>query len=246
MTTMNENADTVLSIKNVSVGYKKVKVINQINFSLQKDQKLGILGRNGVGKTTLMKGMIGLLPSLSGSIEFDGKDITKLAAYKRSNEGIAYVPQGREIFADLTVRENLQMGSVAYLKANKEVSLKQQINKVMNFFPDLVQHMDRKGGVLSGGQQQQLSIARALMSNPKVLLLDEPTDGIQPNVVEKLASTLNEIQKQMHVSLVLVEQNLVFSKEIINDFIILQKGNIVCSGKVNELTDEVTSKYLAI
>lgn len=243
---MKSMGSTLLTLKNVSIGYQKINIINEVSLNLKRGQKLGILGRNGVGKTTLMKGTIGLLPTITGTISLEDQEITHMAAFKRSASGLAYVPQGREIFGDLTVKENLQMGAVTYLKKHHNVTLQQQIDQVTTFFPDLIQHMNRKGGVLSGGQQQQLSIARALMSNPKVLLLDEPTDGIQPNVVQKLAATLNQIQKQMGMSLILVEQNLAFSKQIIDDYVIIQKGSIVAQGAVGELTDEITSKYLAV
>lgn len=243
---MDSKGEPLLTFKNVSVGYNKVTIIDKISFELKEGQKLGILGRNGVGKTTLMKGAIGLLPISSGKIFLQEQDITKMTADKRSNEGIAYVPQGREIFSDLTVKENLQMGGISFLKKHRDSSLEQQIKKVLKFFPDLIQHMNRKGGVLSGGQQQQLAIARALMADPRILLLDEPTDGIQPNVVQKLVETLNLIQKELNVSLILVEQNLAFSKQIIDHFMIIQKGNIVSSGNTADLTDKITAEYLTI
>lgn len=237
---------SVLELASVSLGYKKSNVINKLSLKVSKGQKLGILGRNGVGKTTLMKGTIGLLPLNSGKILFDGQDISKLPAFERAQRGIAYVPQGREIFADLTVRENLELGALDLLKRDSTKTLTGQIKLVTDYFPELKNHFDRKGGVLSGGQQQQLSIARALMSLPKILLLDEPTDGIQPNVVDSLAATLNKIQKEMNISLVVVEQNLNFAKKIIDNFIIIQKGNIVSAGKKADLTDEVSSKYLSV
>ncbi|MFT8708493.1 MAG: ATP-binding cassette domain-containing protein [Sporolactobacillus sp.] len=239
-------SETLLSFENVSIGYNKSIVINGINLQINAGQKLAILGRNGVGKTTLMKGTIGILPISTGSLKLVKKDITRLPAHNRSKMGIAYVPQGREIFPELTVKENLELGGLQHLKTNTDKSLSDRIDMVTAYFPELKNHLSRKGGLLSGGQQQQLSIARALMSYPKMLLLDEPTDGIQPNVVNKLVETLNKIQEELNIALIVVEQNLNFASKIVGEFLILQKGKIVEKGKINELTDEVKSKYLSV
>ncbi|MCI1960077.1 MAG: ATP-binding cassette domain-containing protein, partial [Clostridia bacterium] len=159
----------------------------------------------------------------------------------RSRLGIAYVPQGREIIPDLTLEENLDLGGYAHTK-----DLESQKAKVLDLFPALKEHLKRKGGVLSGGQQQQLAIGRALMSSPKILLLDEPTEGIQPNVVAEISNILKRIQTEMKVTVVIVEQNLKFAKKIADRFVIMQKGQIVASGKTNEMKDDVVKKYLAV
>ena len=201
-----------------------------------------MLGRKGVGKTTFMKSIIGLLPVDEGFVCFDGADITKSRAYERSQRGIAYVPQGREIIPMLTVRENLQLGAVARKKVQFEAKLKE----ILEFFPDLLPHLRRKGGVLSGGQQQQLAIARALMSDPKILILDEPTEGIQPNIVMGIAEILKRYQKAKNIPLIIVEQNLHFARKIGDRFMIIQKGKSVKEGSIEELTDEVSAEYISV
>ena len=232
----------MLEIKDACVSYGKSRVINGISMTLQGDEKFLVLGRNGVGKTTFMKSIIGLLPMDSGSISFDGKDITKTKAHDRSLCGIAYVPQGREIIPMLTVRENLQLGCIAH----KNVKFEEKMEEVLTYLPDLVPHLRRKGGVLSGGQQQQLAIARALMSDPKVLILDEPTEGIQPNIVMEIADILNRYQQTKKIPLIIVEQNLHFARRIGDRFMIIQKGAVVMTGKIDELTDEVSAKYISV
>lgn len=232
----------MLEIKDACVSYGKSRVINGISMTLQGDEKFLVLGRNGVGKTTLMKSIIGLLPMDSGSITFDGKDITKNKAHDRSLCGIAYVPQGREIIPMLTVRENLQLGCIAH----KKVKFEEKMEEVLTYLPDLVPHLRRKGGVLSGGQQQQLAIARALMSDPKVLILDEPTEGIQPNIVMEIADILNRYQQSKKIPLIIVEQNLHFARRIGDRFMIIQKGAVVKTGTIDELTDEVSAKYISV
>lgn len=232
----------LLEIKDTCVSYGKSRVVNGISMNLEGDEKFLVLGRNGVGKTTFMKSIIGLLPSDSGTIMFDGKDITKAKAHERSQLGIAYVPQGREIIPMLTVKENLQLGAIAH----KNVKFEQKMEEVLTYLPDLVPHLRRKGGVLSGGQQQQLAIARALMSDPKVLILDEPTEGIQPNIVMGIADILNRYQQAKHIPLIIVEQNLHFARRIGDRFMIIQKGAVVKTGKIDELTDEVSAKYISV
>ena len=184
---------------------------------------------------------MGVLPLEDGHIALEGEDISKEMPHMRSKQGIAYVPQGREIIPDLTVEENLDLGGYAHTS-----DLSGQKNKVLDFFPALNVHLKRKGGVLSGGQQQQLAIARALMASPKILLLDEPTEGIQPNIVAEIATILERIRKEMNVTLVIVEQNLKFAKKIADNYIILQKGRVVSEGAMESLGDETINKYLAV
>ena len=232
----------LLQIKDSCVSYGKSRVVNGISLELSGDEKFLVLGRNGVGKTTFMKSIMGLLPMDSGSMFFEDKDVTKTKAHQRSQMGIAYVPQGREIIPMLTVKENLQLGAISH----KNVKFNEKMEEVLTYLPDLTPHLKRKGGVLSGGQQQQLAIARALMSEPKVLILDEPTEGIQPNIVMGIADILNRYQKAKHIPLIIVEQNLHFARRIGDKFMIIQKGAVVKEGVISELTDEVSAKYISV
>jgi urea transport system ATP-binding protein len=231
----------MLDVNNVSVSYGKSRIINNVSFSVKSSEKLAVLGRNGVGKTTLLKSMIGLLPMQTGTICLDNVDLTKKKAYERACSGIAYVPQGREIIPHLTVKENLELGAIAH---TKEIS--DRMEEIFEYFPILPEHLQRKGGVLSGGQQQQLAIARALMSHPKALLLDEPTEGIQPNVVAEIANILTRIHKTMQIPILIVEQNLKFAKKLADQFVVIQKGEIVASGAASELSDEIIHNYLTV
>ncbi len=231
----------MLRIEKACVNYGKSRVVTDVSFSIEPKDKLAILGRNGVGKTTLLKSMIGILPLKEGEIYLDDRDISKLKTYERSRSGIAYVPQGREIIPQLTVKENLEMGAIAH-----NVDYDKKVEEIFEYFPVLVQHLKRKGGVLSGGQQQQLAIARALMSNPKVLILDEPTEGIQPNIVSEISSILTKYHERNKIHIIVVEQNLKFARKLADKFIIIQKGSIVTQGNIEELTDEVSKKYLSV
>lgn len=231
----------MLDIKDLHVNYGKSRVINGLDLHIGQGEKLVIMGRNGVGKTTLLKSIMGVLYADSGSVNFMGKDVTKLPAHSRSLMGIAYVPQGREIIPDYTVEENLDLGGYAHTR-----DLAGQKAKILDLFPALEEHMKRKGGVLSGGQQQQLAIGRALMSNPKMLILDEPTEGIQPNVVAEIAHILNRVRNEMGITIVVVEQNYRFCRKVADRFIMMQKGKIVASGAKEDMTDDLVQKYLSV
>ena len=196
----------MMKVENVSVGYGSGPIVSNVSFTINEDDLMIILGRNGVGKTTLLKGLIGILP-IKGNLQFDDKNITRYSASKRSRNGLAYVPQGREIFPDLTVEENLQMGALAH-----KVDYQKKIDEVLEYFPILKEHMKRKGGVLSGGQQQQLAIARAFMGEPSLLMLDEPTEGIQPNIVSHISSILQQYHVKKKIPIIIVEQNLKFAE----------------------------------
>lgn len=231
----------MLELTDVEVSYGRSRIVNGITLTLGDDDILVVLGRNGVGKTTLLKSIIGLLPIGSGSLRLDGEDITRTPAWKRNRMGIAYVPQGREIFPMLTVRENLTMGGIAH-----GTELDEKAEEIFGYFPALKQHLARKGGVLSGGQQQQLAIARALMADPKVLLLDEPTEGIQPNVVQEIASILVRYHREKHVPIMVVEQNLDFARRLGTSFAMIQKGEIMATGPIEGLTDDLSRQYLSV
>lgn len=217
-------------------------IINGVSFAVNPGEKLVVLGRNGVGKTTLLKSIMGILPLEQGKISFNNQDVTKIRTFQRSRLGMAYVPQGREIIPNLTVRENLEIGALGH----KDINIEQRIARILEYFPALKEHLPRKGGVLSGGQQQQLAIGRALVSSPKMILLDEPTEGIQPNVVAEIAAILNKIHEEMSISIIIVEQNLKFSLRIADKFLIMQKGQIVSTGTIDLLTENIINKYLTI
>ena len=231
----------MLEVNAVSVSYGKSRIVNNVSFAVDSSEKLAILGRNGVGKTTLLKSMIGLLPMQTGTLRLGDRNLTAMKAYERACNGISYVPQGREIIPNLTVQENLELGALAHTKAVRE-----RMAEVFDYFPILPEHLHRKGGVLSGGQQQQLAIARALMSHPKVLLLDEPTEGIQPNVVAEIGNILKRIHKTLQIPIVIVEQNLKFARRLADRFLIIQKGEIVAGGAMETLSDEIIHRYLTV
>ncbi|MCM1146114.1 MAG: urea ABC transporter ATP-binding subunit UrtE [Lachnoclostridium sp.] len=231
----------MLKAENISVNYGKSRVVTKVDFEMKRDDRMVILGRNGVGKTTLLKSIIGLLPLKEGKLYLEGKDISKLKAYERSRNGIAYVPQGREIIPQLTVKENLEMGSISH-----HVDFNKKAEEIFEYFPVLTQHLKRKDAALSGGQQQQLAIARALMSDPKILILDEPTEGIQPNIVTEISNILLRYHKEKQVPIIVVEQNLGFARRLGERFLIMQKGSIVKQGTIDELTDEVSAEYLSV
>lgn len=228
--------------ENVNVSYGKSRVINDLSLHIEKGTRMAILGRNGVGKTTFLKSAMGVLPVASGKITFDGQDITKMKTYRRSQLGLGYVPQGREIIPLLTVNDNLELGAMGH----PQVKAAEKKEWVLNYFPALKVHMERNGGVLSGGLQQQLAIARCLMGEPKMILLDEPTEGIQPNVVMEIADTLKKIALETGITIAVVEQNLKFARRLAEDYVIIQKGTVVASGKLAELNEEITKKYLSV
>ena len=231
----------MLEVNAISVCYGKSRIVNNVSFAVDSSEKLAILGRNGVGKTTLLKSLIGLLPMQTGTLRLGDRNLTDMKAYERACNGISYVPQGREIIPNLTVQENLELGALAHTRAVRE-----RMAEVFDYFPILPEHLHRKGGVLSGGQQQQLAIARALMSHPKALLLDEPTEGIQPNVVAEIGNILKRIHKTLQIPIIIVEQNLKFARRLADRFLIIQKGEIVAGGAMETLSDEIIHRYLAV
>ncbi len=226
----------------VNVSYGKSKVINNLSIEIKEGSRTAILGRNGVGKTTFLKSAMGILSMSTGTLTFDGQDITKMKTHKRALSGLGYVPQGREVIPLMTVEENLELGAMGH----KDIDIQKKKEWVLKYFPALEVHMRRNGGVLSGGLQQQLAIARCLMGEPKMILLDEPTEGIQPNVVMEIADTLKKIAQETGITIVVVEQNLKFARRLAEEFVIIQKGTVVAKGKMDELTDEIIKKYLSV
>lgn len=207
-------------VNNLNVYYGESHVIRDASFAVAEGETLAIMGRNGMGKTTLLKALIGILPVRGGSIALKGQDITRKKSYERVAAGIGYVPQGRMIFPHLTVEENILAG----LDSGRDGTVPQYVYET---FPDLHQMRRRQGGNLSGGQQQQLAIARALVSEPEMLLLDEPTEGIQPSIIKDIARTLNRLKGERKFSMVVSEQVLSFTMEIADRFLIIEKGSFV-------------------
>jgi urea transport system ATP-binding protein len=229
----------MLEVSDLYVSYGQSEVIHGISFVAKKHETLAIMGRNGMGKTTLFKSLIGILDAGKGSIKIDGKDVTGNASYQRVENGIAYVPQGRMIFPSLTVQENIETGM--------EVSgLKKIPDDIFALFPVLHEMRHRKGGNLSGGQQQQLAIARALVTNPKVLLLDEPTEGIQPSIIKDIANILNEIQKLRDITIIVSEQVLSFTMAIADRLIVIDKGEFIHEDLREDVDTAKISRYLSV
>lgn len=229
----------MLEVSDLHVSYGQSEVIHGLSFEAKKNETLAIMGRNGMGKTTLFKSLIGILEAGKGSIKVDGKDVTSNESYQRVENGIAYVPQGRMIFSTLTVQENIETGM--------EVSgMKKIPDDIFALFPVLHEMRHRKGGNLSGGQQQQLAIARALVTNPKVLLLDEPTEGIQPSIIKDIANILNELQKMRDITIIVSEQVLSFTMAIADRIIVIDKGNFIHEDLREDVDTEQISKYLSV
>jgi urea transport system ATP-binding protein len=210
----------MLAVKDLFVAYGQSEALHGISFEAQSKETIAIMGRNGMGKTTLFKSLMGVLPTKSGKVEVGGQDVTKDESYRRVAKGIAYVPQGRMIFPTLTVEENIQTGL-------ENARHKQIPDEIYALFPVLFDMKKRKGGNLSGGQQQQLAIARALVTNPKVLLLDEPTEGIQPSIIKDIAKALNEIRKMRDITIVVSEQVLSFALDVADRLFVIEGGRLV-------------------
>lgn len=229
----------MLNVSNLKVCYGQSEVIHGLDFTVPKNETLAIMGRNGMGKTTLFKSLIGILPSSDGKLSIDGVDVTNTESYQRVENGIAYVPQGRMIFPSLTVQENIETGM--------EVSkLKKIPDDIFALFPVLHEMRKRKGGNLSGGQQQQLAIARALVTNPKVLLLDEPTEGIQPSIIKDIANVLNEIKKMRDITIIVSEQVLSFTMAIADRIIVIDKGAFIHESKREVVDTDRIKAYLSV
>lgn len=233
----------MLELDGLRVSYGKSRAVNGVSLTLGDGERLAVLGRNGVGKTTLLKCVMGLLPPSGGRILLDGREISTLPPHERCRLGMAYVPQGREILPGLTVLENLQLGSLGCAGAGVTAA---RTERMLGWFPILREHLNRPGGFLSGGQQQQLAVARALMTSPKILLLDEPTEGIQPNVVEEIGSILTRVCEETGLSFLLVEQNLGFARAMAERYVILEKGVVVSRGKTDDLGENEVKKYLSV
>ncbi|MBD6618898.1 urea ABC transporter ATP-binding subunit UrtE [Komarekiella sp. 'clone 1'] len=232
----------MLKISNLNVYYGESHILRNVDLNVPSGQMVCLIGRNGVGKTTMLKTIIGLLKPRSGTINFAGELINSKSPDKRAKLGIGYVPQGREIIPRLTVKENLLLGLEARRKQVKKVEIPEE---VFSLFPVLKTMLSRMGGDLSGGQQQQLAIARALMGKPQLLVLDEPTEGIQPSIILEIEAAVRRIVETTGISVLLVEQHLHFVRQA-DYYYAMQKGGIVASGSTDELSQDVIQRFLAV
>jgi len=261
----------VLSLERVEADIGGSRILRGVDLEVHPGEVVALMGRNGVGKTTTLKTITGVLAIRAGSVVFDGKPIHKLAIDVRARSGIGYVPQGRDIFPHLTVEENLQVGLVVHKRRGAEA--REALDRVYELFPVLKEMLPRKGGVLSGGQQQQLAIGRALLTNPKILILDEPTEGIQPSIIDQIGDTLKkltapapapeaidqaavavaeiqnavkQLKKDHSLAILLVEQYVDFCREVSDRFYAMDRGVVVVSGAISDLTDDVVKKHLQV
>ncbi len=233
-----QSAETTLAVEELDVHYGGSRILRDISLQVPSGSIVAVMGRNGVGKTTLLKAIMGLLTPSKGRVFFAGEDVTALTADKRTRRGLGYVPQGREIFPQLTVRENLEIGLQAR-GGGREVP-----EEVFALFPVLTDMQERMGGNLSGGQQQQLAIARALVGEPKVLMLDEPTEGIQPSIILEIEKVLLQLKERGEFAIVLVEQYFDFARQIADHFFLMDRGSILLQGTADELSDESIKTHL--
>lgn len=229
----------MLAVKDLHVAYGQSEALHGISFEGKKNETIAIMGRNGMGKTTLFKSLMGVLPLKSGSINVAGNDVSRDESYQRVAKGIAYVPQGRMIFPTLTVEENIQTGL-------ENARHKRIPDEIYALFPVLWEMRSRKGGNLSGGQQQQLAIARALVTDPKVLLLDEPTEGIQPSIIKDIAKALNEIRKLREITIVVSEQVLSFAMDVADRLFVIEGGRLVHETPRAQTDVEHIKAYLSV
>ncbi|WP_340117806.1 urea ABC transporter ATP-binding subunit UrtE [Pelagibius sp. 7325] len=231
----------MLSLSNVDSFYGRSHILHNLSLQADKAKILAILGRNGVGKTSLLRTIMGLTDRADGSLSLEGKDISKTLTHERARAGIGYVPQGRQIIPDFTIRENILMGGFAANGKGRKIP-----DIVPELFPYLMENLERPGGVLSGGQQQQLAIARALAAHPKVLLMDEPTEGIQPNIVEQIENCIVRLNRGLNLTIILVEQNVRFAREAAHAFAMIENGRNVAAGPIATLSDDLIAKHMTI
>ena len=231
----------VLNAKGLKAYYDQSIIIRGIDLEVPPGKGVSLMGRNGVGKTTTLKSIYGLVDSTEGEVTLDGVRIDSMPPEKRARQGLAYVPQGRHIFPTLTVWENLQTAIIVHGDRARE-----QLDFVYELFPVIKDMLKRKGGVLSGGQQQQLAIARALLTCPKLLILDEPTEGIQPSIIDQIEDTIKMLRETGRMSILLVEQYLDFAKSVSDLFYVMDRGMVMAKGSIEELTDEIVTTHLQV
>jgi urea transport system ATP-binding protein len=235
---------TLLKLSCVEADISGSRILRGVNLEAPTGQVVCLMGRNGVGKTTTLRAITGLLPVRAGTITLAGESLNGLAPDVRARKGIGFVPQGRDIFPHLTIEENLQVGLVVH--GRKGTEARDALERIYTLFPVLKEMLSRKGGVLSGGQQQQLAIGRALLTNPKLLILDEPTEGIQPSIIEQIGDTLKRIKGENGLTILLVEQYVDFCKEVGDCFYAMDRGAVTISGPISALTDEVVKEHLQV
>ena len=234
-------AELLLSVKGLKASYDESIILRGIDMTVKPNSVVALLGRNGVGKTSLLRSIMGQMPKIEGSITFEGQSIESLRSDQRARMGLGYVPQGRDIFPNLTVQENLEVSMSISGAAGRD-----RLDEVYELFPVVKDMLARKGGVLSGGQQQQLAIGRAILTNPKLLILDEPTEGIQPSIIDQIEDAIHMLKKRGNLSIILVEQYLDFAKAASDEFYILDRGSVVLSGQSEQLTSAVIDKHLTV
>lgn len=251
----------MLALNNISVSYDGSRILRGITLNVGAGEVVCLMGRNGVGKTTTLKSIVGLVPTDSGEVKMGAATLNGLKSSERARHGLGYVPQGRDIFPNLTVWENLRIGAVAQGR-----KLNGEVDRIFALFPVLKEMLQRKGGVLSGGQQQQLAIARALLTDPKVLLLDEPTEGIQPNIIDQIGDTIKklraeglahnyveeighavqQLRAEGRIGILLVEQYLDFCLDVGDRFYIMDRGAVVVEGPISHLSDDIVKRHLTV
>jgi branched-chain amino acid transport system ATP-binding protein len=222
----------MLNVQGLCTGYGRIPILNGVSFAVKVGEFIGILGHNGMGKTTLLKALMGFLPATAGTVRFDGHDVTTAEPYQRARLGLGYVPQGREIFPGLTVYDNLRMGCTKETGSEQEI-----VEEVLDEFPRLKPLLDRSGGALSGGEQQLLALARCLCGKPRLILLDEPTEGIQPSIIDEIVEVLQRLRDKSGLTMILVEQNLDFIAALSRRILIIQKGTITRELRPDDLAD---------
>jgi len=231
----------MLAFAHVDSFYDRSHILHDVCLDVPEGKVTAVLGRNGTGKTTLLKTLMGLTDRMDGQIRLDDKDLGRQPTFRRARAGIAYVPQGREIIPDFTIRENILMGSFGRADGKREIP-----PLVAELFPYLMNNLDRNGGVLSGGQQQQLAIARALAAEPKIILLDEPNEGIQPSIVEEIENVIIRLNREIGLTVILVEQNVSFVRRAAQRFAMMEKGRVVASGDIGDLSDALVHRHMAV
>ena len=231
----------MLDVRSIDLHYGAAQVLRGVSMVAEPGKVTCILGRNGVGKTSLLRALVGQHPVSKGSIEFDGRDITRLRPYERARQGIAYVPQGREIFPLLTVEENLKTGYAPLPRGDRNIP-----DDVFSLFPVLNSMLGRRGGDLSGGQQQQLAIGRAMVMRPRLLLLDEPTEGIQPSIIKDIEKVIGLLRDRGEMAILLVEQYFEFARDLADSFAVMERGEIVLSGRRDEMVEKDVRRYLTV
>jgi urea transport system ATP-binding protein len=231
----------MLSFAHVDSFYDRSHILHDVCLDIPDGKVTAVLGRNGTGKTTLLKTLMGLTDRMDGEIRLDTANLGSEPTFRRARAGIAYVPQGREIFPDFSIRENILMGSFARADGKREIP-----PLVAELFPYLMNNLDRNGGVLSGGQQQQLAIARALAAGPKIILLDEPNEGIQPSIVEEIENVIIRLNREVGMTVILVEQNVSFARHAAHRFAMMEKGRVVASGDIKDLSDDLVHRHMAV